>query len=72
MRIMTLKSYSEHTETIFKHLEILKIFQVNDFLTSLFMFRYFNLKIYPKHLPTISQLIMMFVNTIQGKNDSFA
>jgi hypothetical protein len=48
MHIMTFKSYSEHTETIFKHLEILNIFQVNDFLTSLFMFRYFNLKNLPE------------------------
>ena len=48
MRLITFKSYSEHTESIFKKLEILNIYQVNDFLTSLFMFRYFNLKNLPE------------------------
>ena len=48
MRLITFKSYSEHTESIFKKLEILNIYQVNDFLTSLFMFRYFSLKNLPE------------------------
>jgi hypothetical protein len=38
IRLMTFKSYSEHSETIFKNLKILNIYQVNDFLISLFMF----------------------------------
>jgi hypothetical protein len=48
IRLMTFKSYSEHSETIFKNLKILNIYQVNDFLISLFMFRYFNLKNLPE------------------------
>jgi hypothetical protein len=48
IRLMTFKSYSEHSETIFKNFKILNIYQVNDFLISLFMFRYFNLKNLPE------------------------
>ena len=48
VRLMCFKSFSEHTEPIFKKLTILNIFQINDFLTSLFMFRYFNLKNLPE------------------------
>ena len=40
VRLMTYKSYSEHTEPIFKDLNILDIFKINDFLTAMFMFRY--------------------------------
>ena len=38
-RLMTFKSYLEHTEPIFKELSILNIFQINDSLTAMFMFR---------------------------------
>jgi hypothetical protein len=48
IRLMIFKSYSEHSETIFKNLKILNIYQVNDFLISLFMFRYFNFKNLPE------------------------
>ena len=48
VRLITFKPYSEHTETIFKNLEILNVYQINDFLTSIFMFRYFNLKNLPE------------------------
>jgi hypothetical protein len=34
VRLITFKPYSEHTETIFKNLEILNVYQINDFLTS--------------------------------------
>ena len=33
---------------IFKNLEILNVYQINDYLTSIFMFRYFNLKNLPE------------------------
>ena len=40
---MTFKSYLEHTEPIFKELNILNIFQINDSLPAMFMFRYYHL-----------------------------
>ena len=48
VRLITFKSYSEHTEMIFKNLGILNVYQINDYLTSIFMFRYFNLKNLPE------------------------
>ena len=45
---MTFKSYFEHTEPIFQKLQILNIYKVNDYLTSLFMFRYFHLQNLPE------------------------
>ena len=36
---MTYKSYLEHTESIFSDLNILDIFEINDFLIAMFMFR---------------------------------
>ena len=48
VRLITFKSYSEHTEMIFKNLEILNVYEINDYLTSIFMFRYFNLKNLPE------------------------
>ena len=47
VRLITFKSYSEHTE-IFKNLEILNVYQINDYLNSIFMFRYFKLKNLPE------------------------
>ena len=40
IRLMTFKSYLEHTEPIFKELGILNIFQINDNLTAMFMFMF--------------------------------
>ena len=40
MRLITFNSYFEHTEPIFRDLEILSIEQINCYLTSIFMFRY--------------------------------
>ena len=34
---MCFKSFSEHTEPLFKKLRILNIFKINDFVTSLIM-----------------------------------
>jgi hypothetical protein len=48
VRLMTLKSYFEHTEPIFQELQILNIYKVNDYLTRLFMFRYFHLQNLPE------------------------
>ena len=44
VRLMTFKSYLEHTEPIFCDLKILNIYKINDYLTSLFMFRYHYIK----------------------------
>ena len=43
VRLMTFKSYLEHSEPIFKYLNILDIFKINDYLIALFMFRYHHL-----------------------------
>ena len=40
VRLMMFKSYSEHTKLIFRKLNFLDIFKLNDYLTALFMFRY--------------------------------
>ncbi len=40
IRLMMFKSYSEHSEPLFNGAKILNIEKINDFLTSLFMFRY--------------------------------
>jgi hypothetical protein len=48
VRLITFKSYSDHTEPIFSDLNILNLYKLNDFLTSLFMFRYFNLQNLPE------------------------
>ena len=45
---MTFKSYLEHTEPIFKELGILNIFQINDSLTAMFIFRYYYLENLPE------------------------
>ena len=45
---MTFKSYLEHAEPIFKELGILNIFQINDSLTAMFMFRYYHLENLPE------------------------
>ena len=37
---MAFKSYFDLSEPIFKDLNILNIFKINDYLTALFMFRY--------------------------------
>ena len=56
VRLMTFKSYLEHTEPIFCDLKILNIYKINDYLTSLFMFRYhyITLRIYQRY----SQIIL--------------
>ena len=45
---MTFKNYSNHTEPIFLELQILNIYKINDYLTSIFMFRYFHLQNLPE------------------------
>ena len=37
VRLITFKSYSDHTEMIFKNLEILNVYQINGYLTSILM-----------------------------------
>ena len=46
--LMTFQSYFDHTEPIFNDLKILNLYKLNDFLTSLFMFRYFHLQNLPE------------------------
>jgi hypothetical protein len=48
VRLITFRSYSEHTEPIFKELRILDIFKINHYLTALFMYRYYGLKNFPE------------------------
>ena len=48
IRLMTFKSYLEHTEPMFKELGILNIFRINDNLTAIFMFRYHHLQNLPE------------------------
>ena len=49
VRLMTFNSYLAHSEPIFKDLKILDIYKINDYLISLFMFRYH----YSKNLPEV-------------------
>ena len=46
VRLMTFKSYFDSSEPIFKDLQILNLFKINTYLTSLFMIRYFYRKIF--------------------------
>ena len=45
---MTFKSYFDHSEPIFNELQILNLHKINDYLTSLFMFRNFHLQNLPE------------------------
>ena len=45
---MTFKGYFDHTEPIFNELQILNIYKINDYLTSLFMVKYFHSKNLPE------------------------
>ncbi len=53
VRMMTFKLYMEHTEPIFKELNILDIFKINDYLTAMFMFRYHHLKNLPEEFDNL-------------------
>ena len=48
VRLITFKSYSEHTDPIFFELKILNMYKLNEYLTSSFMFRYFHLQNLPE------------------------
>ena len=48
VRLMTFSSHLDHTEKIFQQLNILNLSKLNDYLTSLFMFRYYHLKNLPE------------------------
>ena len=45
---MTFKSYFDNTEPIFKDLQILSLSKMNEYLTGLFMVRYFYLQNLPE------------------------
>ena len=40
IRLISFKSYLEHTEPLFQNLKILNIFKINDYLSCLFMYRF--------------------------------
>ena len=40
VRLISFKSYLEHSNLLFHNLKILNIFKINDYLCSLFMYRY--------------------------------
>jgi hypothetical protein len=48
VRLITFKSYSEHTEPLFKKLNLLNIYKINDYMTSLFMFQFYNMNNMPE------------------------
>jgi hypothetical protein len=48
VRLITFSSYFEHTDPIFKKLKILNIYKINEYLTSLFMFRYYKVQNLPE------------------------
>ena len=64
VRLITFKSYLEHTEPIFKELGILDIFKINDYLTAMFMFRYHHLK----NLPEVFENYFVTNNQIHQYN----
>jgi hypothetical protein len=64
VRLITFRSYSEHTEPIFKELHILDIFKINDYLTALFMYRYY----YLKNLPEAFENYFVTNNEIHNYN----
>ena len=45
---MTFRSYSDQSEPIFNDLQVLNLYKINDYLTSIFMFRYFHLQNLPE------------------------
>ena len=47
-RLMSFKSYHDHTKPIFTDLKILNLHKLNDYLTCQFMFRYFNFQNLPE------------------------
>ena len=48
VRLISFKSYFEHYNPLFHNLKILNIFKINDYLCSLFMYRYKYFKKLPK------------------------
>ena len=64
IRLMTFKSYLEHTEPMFKELGILNIFRINDNLTATFMFRYHHLQ----NLPEVFENYFVTNNQIHKHN----
>ena len=48
VRLITFSSHLDHTENIFQHLNILNLNKLNNYITSLFMFRYQHLKNLPE------------------------
>jgi hypothetical protein len=61
---MTFKSYFDSSEPIFKLLQILNLFKINTYLTSLFKIRYF----YLQNLPIIFEKYFMSNREIHNYN----
>jgi hypothetical protein len=66
---MTFKSYFDHSEPIFKDLNILNIFEINDYLTALFMFRYHHLN--QNFLKIILWQTTKFINITREMHQNF-
>ena len=64
VRLITFKSYFDSSEPIFKDLQILNLFKINTYLTSLFMIRYF----YLQNLPEIFEKYFMSNREIHNYN----
>ena len=65
VRLITFKSYSEHTEPLFKKLNLLNIYKINDYLTSLFIFQFYNMNNMPEIFNNFFKtIIMKFIITI--------
>ena len=71
LRLMTFKSYFDSCEPIFNNLQILDLFKLNEYLTSLFMIRYFYFQIYQKYLQTISCPITKFIVIAQETHQCY-
>ena len=50
VRLMTFKSYVDYSEPIFNGLKIFNLYKLNDYLTSMYMFRYIHLRNLPELL----------------------
>ena len=48
VRLICFKSYSDHSEPLFLDLKILNVYKINDYLCSIFMYRFFY---YQNNLP---------------------
>ena len=69
VRLITFSSHLDHTENIFQHLNILNLNKLNDYLTSLLMFKYHHLKNLPEFfahfIDTTREILWNFISLIK-------